>query len=82
MSLHKVTLTLDEKWFKFLSEALSPDLTEEGEVLRWESHEDLGFEPCEDCTKADMDEFACPDNEGYCLDCCHCEEHEGGGWRD
>ena len=41
---------------------------------------------CEGCGKGQMDEYACPSDDGYCLDCCMCEEHrEGdaeGPWRE
>jgi hypothetical protein len=29
-----------------------------------------------------MDTFACPYDEGYCVNCCECEEHEGEKWYD
>lgn len=42
---------------------------------------------CEDCQverTSDgewvMDVFQCYDNQDYCLNCCHCEEHEGEPW--
>lgn len=82
MTLRKVTLTLDEAWFDALQKVFSPELVERGEVCRWEKVVDLEIDPCLDCKKADMDEYACYDNRGYCLDCCHCEEHEGESWRD
>jgi hypothetical protein len=86
MSLRKVTLTLDEGWYKALQDVLNPTLRETGEVLRWESVEVLPFEPCKGCDKEDMDEYACFNDKGYCLDCCDCEEHrEGddqGSWRN
>ena len=86
MTLRKVTLTVDEGWFKVLDEHLSPTLRETGEVLRWDKVVDLLVDPCLDCKKEDMDEFACDQDDGYCLDCCGCEEHraddEQGSWRD
>lgn len=86
MTLRKVTLTVDEGWFKVLGEQLAPTLRETGEVLRWDKVVDLLVEPCLDCKKEDMDEFACDQDEGYCLDCCGCEEHREddahGSWRD
>lgn len=86
MTLRKVTLTLDEGWFDALSKVLNPDLRQTGEVLHWDKVVDLGIEPCEDCGKADMDEYACPEDKGYCLDCCDCDEHRAednlGSWRD
>lgn len=30
--------------------------------------------PCEDCGRP-IDEEQCPNNRGYCVDCCACPEH-------
>jgi hypothetical protein len=32
-------------------------------------------DPCECCGLEAMDEYACPDNETECLDCCECGDH-------
>jgi hypothetical protein len=30
--------------------------------------------PCEGCKSDNLDEYACPDQQEYCLDCCGCHE--------
>ncbi len=83
MTLRKITLTVDDGWYKFLQDNTLPEV---GEVFRWDKVVDLEIEPCLDCKKSDMDEFACYDNRGYCLDCCGCPEHivdeHNPSWRD
>jgi hypothetical protein len=41
---------------------------------------------CDGCGKTDMDEYACFNDKGSCLDCCGCSEHRAedhlGSWRD
>lgn len=29
---------------------------------------------CEQCLASNLDEYACPDQQEYCLDCCGCHE--------
>lgn len=44
------------------------------------------FAPCADCGATDMDEYTCPDQQEFCLDCCGCPEHivdeHNPSWRD
>ena len=40
------------------------------------------FEVCEGCDATDMDELACDNQHEFCLECCGCPDHVGGGWRD
>jgi hypothetical protein len=36
---------------------------------------DEGAKRCKDCNAACMEDFACPNDEGYCIDCCGCDDH-------
>lgn len=44
------------------------------------------MKPCLGCSKNDMDEYACFNDKGYCVDCCGCPEHREldhlGSWRE
>lgn len=73
----RVTFVVDEDTYTFLSKAHS--FNENDELWVWEDSEDIQYVtyiPCGDCgLRSQMAEYACPYNEGYCTDCCYCEEH-------
>lgn len=73
----RVTFVVDEDTYKYLSTAHG--YSESDELWIWESSEDTEVErfiPCGDCgSRTMMEEWACPYNEGYCMDCCICPEH-------
>lgn len=76
---YKVTFIVDEDAFGYL--AKSHGYTEGDELWLWEDTEEIEYErpmPCEDCgSRSMMEEYACTTNEGFCTDCCMCEEHWG-----
>lgn len=73
----RVTFVVDDDVFQFLSRAHM--MTENGELWDWESTEDIDYEvfiPCEECdSRSAMENYACTNNQGYCSDCCECDEH-------
>lgn len=77
----RVTFVVDEGTYNFLSKGHS--FSQSDELWIWESSEDIDYElfiPCEECdSRAAMEEYACPNNQGYCTDCCECDEHFPGG---
>ena len=72
----RVTFTVDQDAFEFLAKAHA--YNEDGELWIWEDSSDEfdhEREYCDDCgSYTMMEDMACPFNEGYCLDCCNCEE--------
>lgn len=81
----KFTLLIDEEWLKFITER-ALEFVDAAEVFQLLDEEDVNL--CDDCqsylTKDDgevvMDNYRCPDQQEFCLNCCGCPEHEGGGY--
>lgn len=77
----RVTFIVDEDTYNFLLEAYTHKM--DGELWEFDGVEDIEhdvFLPCEDCgSRSIMEEYACPYNQGYCTDCCQCDEHFPGG---
>lgn len=73
----RTTLVVDEYTFRFLTEAHIQSGSDE--LWVWESTEDIEYEvflPCEECgDRYQMENYACSNNQGYCIECCECEEH-------
>ena len=73
----RVTFVVDEGTNNFLSKGHA--FSQSDELWIWESSEDIDYEvfiPCEECdSRAAMEEYACTNNQGYCSDCCECDEH-------
>lgn len=73
----RATFVVDESTYNFLLEAYTHKM--DGELWVIETVEDIDYEvfiPCEDCASTyAMEEYACPYNQGYCSDCCQCDEH-------
>lgn len=85
MLVKKYTLLIDPQWEKELVEKFYNHV-EAGEVFQLLDETEV--EVCDDCqvylTKDDgeviMDVYKCYYQQEFCLNCCGCEEHEGGGW--
>jgi hypothetical protein len=73
----RVTFVVDDYTFRFLQEAYTH--TTSDELWVWEYSEDIQYDvflPCEDCgDRYQMENYACPNNQGYCVECCECDEH-------
>ena len=73
----RATFVVDESTYNFLLEAYTHKM--DGELWVIETVEDIDYEvtlPCEDCASTySMEEYACTNNQGYCADCCGCDEH-------
>ena len=74
---YRVKFIVDEDTLEFLGKHHGYQM--DGELWFWEDTEEIEaevFKPCEDCGSRNMMEsYACPNNEGYCMDCCYCPEH-------
>lgn len=85
MNVKKYTLLVDAEWEKEILERLYP-YVEDGECFQLLDETEI--EVCDDCqvylTKDDgeviMDVYKCYYQQEFCLNCCGCEEHVGGGW--
>ena len=85
MLVKKYTLLIDPQWEKELIEKFYNHV-EAGEVFQLLDETEV--EVCDDCqvylTKDDgdviMETYKCYYQPEFCLNCCGCEEHEGGGW--
>lgn len=73
----RATFIVDDDTYSFLLEAYTHRMDEELWVI--DTVEDIEYEvfvPCEDCgSRYQMENYACSNNQGYCLDCCECDEH-------
>lgn len=80
----RVTLVVDDDTLNFLNEAYIHSGSDE--LWVWETIEDIQYEiflPCEECgDRYQMENYACPNNQGYCTDCCGCEDHFPGNTLD
>jgi len=81
---NKVVLLIDDAWLEELVSKMV-DHVESGEILQILDKTEV--EICGDCQQYQtedgeviMDVFKCYDAQEYCLNCCHCEDHDGEKW--
>lgn len=84
LTTNKVSLLIDDLWLQELLTKMV-EFAQPGEILQLLDKEEV--EICGDCQKYQtedgeviMDVFKCYDNQDYCLNCCHCEDHDGEAW--